>query len=126
VVTYGYSVVLAERAAEALVQDGIDIEVIDLRTLAPLDVETVARSVRRTGRAVVVDEAPALAGPAAEISAAISDAAFWYLDQPVRRLTGAHSPIPHSPPLVDALLPSVADIVSAVRDVARADGPVLA
>ncbi|WP_188941294.1 alpha-ketoacid dehydrogenase subunit beta [Nakamurella endophytica] len=125
VVTYGYGVGLAEKAAETLSGQGVDVEVVDLRTLAPLDVDTVVGSVRRTGRAVVVDEAPHLAGPAAEIIATISDRAFWYLDQPVARVTGAHSPIPHSPVLVDALLPDLDVIVRTVRDVATAQGPVL-
>lgn len=122
-VTYGYGVVIAERAADVVAADGISVEVVDLRTLAPLDVETVTRSVRRTGRVLVLDEAPALAGPAAELSATISDHAFWYLDQPVRRLVGAHSPIPHSPTLVDSLLPSESQTVAALRALARSDGP---
>ncbi len=125
-VTYGYGVVISEQAAEAVAEEGIDVEVIDLRTLAPLDIQTITASVKRTGRVVVVDEAPALGGPAAEISASISDHAFWYLDQPVLRVTGAHSPIPHSPPLVDALLPNKGDVVDALRRLAGADGPALA
>ncbi|GAA2008598.1 alpha-ketoacid dehydrogenase subunit beta [Nakamurella flavida] len=124
--TYGYGVVLAEKAAAAVSGEGIDVEVIDLRTLAPLDVDTVAASVRRTGRALVLDEAPAVAGPAAEIAAAISDAAFWYLDQPVTRLTGRHSPIPHSPALIAGLLPDEAATVDALRRLARASGPEVA
>lgn len=126
VVTYGYGVVLAERAAEVLAAEGVDVEIIDLRTLAPLDTATIAASVRRTGRALVLDEAPSLAGPAAEISAAISDTAFWYLDQPVMRICGAHSPIPHSPALVEGLVPSEAQIVQALRRLARAAGPTAA
>jgi acetoin:2,6-dichlorophenolindophenol oxidoreductase subunit beta len=122
-VTYGYGVVIAEKAAATVAADGIDVEVIDLRTLAPLDVATIAGSVRKTGRVLVLDEAPAFAGPAAEISATISDHAFWYLDQPVRRLVGAHSPIPHSPVLVASLLPDEARTVAELRTLARAEGP---
>ncbi len=122
-ITYGYGVVLAEQAAAALSGEGIDVEIIDLRTLSPLDAATIVDSVRRTGRAVVVDESPPLAGPAAEIATTISDQAFWYLDQPVLRITGAHSPIPHSPDLVDALLPNLDRVVDGVRRIARADGP---
>lgn len=122
-ITYGYGTVLAEKAAQSLTGQGVDVEIIDLRTLAPLDVRTIVRSVRRTGRALVLDEAPPLAGPAAEIATVLSDHAFWYLDQPVVRLTGAHSPIPHSPTLVDALLPTADTVVQAVRRLARADGP---
>lgn len=125
-ITYGYGVVIAEQAAQALSGSGIDIEIIDLRTLAPLDLQTIVTSVRRTGRVLVLDEAPALAGPAAEISATVSDHAFWYLDQPVVRLAGAHSPIPHSPPLVEALLPAVDRVIDALRRLAGADGPQLA
>ncbi len=72
---------------------------------------------------VVVDEAPHLAGPAAEIAALINDRAFWYLDQPVARVTGAHAPIPHSPHLVAAQLPAIDRVVDVVRRVARATGP---
>jgi pyruvate/2-oxoglutarate/acetoin dehydrogenase E1 component len=122
-ITYGYGTVLAEKAAQALVEQDIDVEIIDLRSLAPLDVGTIVGSVRRTGRALVLDEAPPLAGPAAEIATSISDHAFWYLDQPVMRVTGRHSPIPHSPILVDALLPSVERVVRALTSLARADGP---
>lgn len=121
--SYGSGVGQAEKAAEPLAAAGVDVEIIDLRTLSPLDADTMVASVRRTGRAVVVDEAPHLAGPAAEIVALINDRAFWYLDQPVTRITGAHSPIPHSPDLVAALLPSVEGIVDTVRRVAAADGP---
>jgi pyruvate/2-oxoglutarate/acetoin dehydrogenase E1 component len=122
-ITYGYGVTIAEEAAKALAVEDIDVEVIDLRSLAPLDLDMIVNSVRRTGRAVVLDEAPALAGPAAEISAAISDHAFWYLDQPVIRVVGAHAPIPHSPTLVDALLPDTATTIDTVRRLARSDGP---
>ena len=125
-ITYGFGVGLAEKAAQTVAADGIDIEILDLRTLSPLDAETIVASVRKTGRVVVVDEAPHLAGPAAEITALINDRAFWWLDQPVVRLTGAQVPIPHSPDLVDALLPGVTQVVEAVRRVARAQGPELA
>lgn len=125
-ISYGYGVVLAEQAAETLNSEGINVEIIDLRTLSPLDAATIVTSVRRTGRAAVVDESPPLAGPAAEIATTISDHAFWYLDQPVLRITGAHSPIPHSPALVDALLPSLEAVVDGVRRLVRADGPPVA
>jgi pyruvate/2-oxoglutarate/acetoin dehydrogenase E1 component len=123
VITYGYGVVVADDAATALAGEGIQVEVIDLRTLAPLDVTTLVEAVKRTGRALVLDEAPALSGPAAEIATTLSDHAFWYLDQPVVRLTAAHSPIPHSPPLVDGLLPNVGQVIDAVRRLALARGP---
>jgi pyruvate/2-oxoglutarate/acetoin dehydrogenase E1 component len=123
VVTYGNGVVLAEQAAETLARTGTDVEIVDLRTLAPLDAPTIVASVRRTGKVLVLDEAPPLGGPSAAVTATIQDEAFWYLDQPVLRLTGAHSPIPHSPVLVDALLPGLDDVVDACRRLAAADGP---
>lgn len=122
-ITYGYGVVIAEQAAEVLSANGVDIEIVDLRTLAPLDLEAIVTSVRRTGRVLVLDEAPALGGPAAEISATICDHAFWYLDQPVVRLAAAHSPIPHSSPLLEALLPGPDQVIDALRRLAGADGP---
>lgn len=106
-ITYGFGTVLAGQAAEKLQAQGVDLEIIDLRSLAPLDIDTVAESVRRTGRALVLDEAPPLAGPADAIVSAIQQTAFWYLDQPVARLTARHCPIPHSPALLNALLPTV-------------------
>ncbi|MFC6083564.1 alpha-ketoacid dehydrogenase subunit beta [Sphaerisporangium aureirubrum] len=122
VVTYSYGVRLALGAAEALAGDGVSAEVIDLRTLYPLDTATIIESVRRTGRVVVLDEAPRYGGMAAEIVTSVTESAFWYLDQPVHRVTGAHTPIPHSPALLDAILPTEGDVVRAVRQV-LADGP---
>lgn len=120
VITYGYSVLVAEKAAEKLAADGIDIEVIDLRTLFPLDLDTILASVRRTGRVVVMDEAPKHGSLAAEIAATIQEEAFFYLDQPVRRVSGAHVPIPHSPPLLEAVLPNEEDLAAAVRAIVDA------
>ena len=105
VITYGYGVVLSTTAADALAAENIDCEVIDLRTLYPLDMQTILSSVRRTGKVVVVDEAPRHGSLSAEISASITEEAFFYLDAPVQRVTAAHSPIPHSQPLLDAVLP---------------------
>lgn len=115
VVSYGYGVHLSLQAAEVLAQDGVEVEVIDLRTLSPLDMETIYTSVRRTGRVAVVEEAPPTAGVAAEIAAAISEAVFFYLDWPVARITAKHAPIPHSPALVSALVPQVEDVVTTLR-----------
>jgi pyruvate dehydrogenase E1 component beta subunit len=103
------------KAAEALAADGIDIEVIDLRTIFPLDTETIAESVRKTGRAIVVTEEPPYASVASEIAASLQEDVFDYLDAPVVRLTAAHAPIPHAPNLMEALIPQVPDIVAAVR-----------
>jgi pyruvate/2-oxoglutarate/acetoin dehydrogenase E1 component len=115
VVTSGIVVSKALKAAEALAQDGIDAEVIDLRTIFPLDMDLIEQSVRKTGRAVVVTEEPPYASVASEVAAAIQEDAFDYLDAPVLRLTAAHSPIPHSPLQMEELIPQVADIVTAVK-----------
>ena len=122
VITYGYGVVLSTTAADTLAAENIDCEVIDLRTLYPLDMQTILSSVRRTGKVVVVDEAPRHGSLSAEISASITEEAFFYLDAPVQRVTAAHSPIPHSQPLLDAVLPDVDDVVRTVRDVIKMAG----
>jgi acetoin:2,6-dichlorophenolindophenol oxidoreductase subunit beta len=122
VITYGYGVVLSTTAADTLAAENIDCEVIDLRTLYPLDMQTILESVRRTGKVVVVDEAPRHGSLSAEISASITEEAFFYLDAPVQRVTAAHSPIPHSQPLLDAVLPDVDDVVRTVRDVIKMAG----
>jgi pyruvate dehydrogenase E1 component beta subunit len=103
------------KAADALAADGIDVEVIDLRTIFPLDTETIAASVRKTGRAIVITEEPPYASVASEIAASIQEDVFEYLDAPIVRLTAAHSPIPHAPNLIEAMLPQVEDIVKTVR-----------
>ena len=111
VVSSGIVVGKVLRAAEALASDGIEVEVIDLRTIFPLDLETIAASVRKTGRALVVTEEPPYASVASEIAASLQESVFEYLDAPVARLTAAHAPIPHAPNLMEALLPQVEDIV---------------
>jgi pyruvate dehydrogenase E1 component beta subunit len=103
------------KAAEALAQEGVEVEVIDLRTISPLDMDTIADSVRKTGRAIVVTEEPPYASVASELAASIQEDVFAYLDAPVTRLTAAHAPIPHAPQLMEALIPQVDGIVKAVR-----------
>jgi pyruvate dehydrogenase E1 component beta subunit len=115
VATYGFLVTEALKAAELLAAGGIEVEVIDIRTTAPLDVSTIVESVKRTGRLIVFTEAPRYGGVGAEIVASVQDSAFAYLDAPVDRLEAARAPIPHSPSLVQALIPSAATLVSAVR-----------
>jgi pyruvate dehydrogenase E1 component beta subunit len=105
----------AVEAAAALAGEGVEAEVIDLRTIFPLDLELVGASARKTGRIVVVSEEPVYASVASELAASIQEAAFEYLDAPVARVAAAHSPIPHSPPLIDALIPQPDDVVEAVR-----------
>jgi pyruvate dehydrogenase E1 component beta subunit len=114
-VSSGIVVAKVLKAADALAADGVDVEVIDLRTISPLDIDPIADSVRKTGRAIVVTEEPPYASVASEIAASIQEDVFEYLDAPVARVTAAHSPIPHAPQLMEALIPQVEGIVKAVR-----------
>ena len=114
-VSVGECTLRALDAAEQLAEDGISAEVIDVRTIAPLDAETICTSVARTGRAVVVEESPRRCGLAAEIASVITENTFASLSHPVARVTAANSPVPFSPPLEDAYLPAAADILAAVR-----------
>jgi len=103
-------------AAERLAaEDGVDVEVIDPRTLVPLDLEAIVASVKRTGRLVVVHEAVEQGGFGAEIAARVQRAAFDYLDAPIGRVGAPFAPIPFSAPLEDAYLPGTEEIVAAVR-----------
>ncbi len=104
-------------AAEELSKEGISIEVIDLRTLRPWDHQSVLESVRRTGRAVVVNEAPKIGGLAADVSAVISEEAFQQLKAPVERVCGMDVPIPFSLPLEKLILPNKDKVKAAVRKV---------
>jgi acetoin:2,6-dichlorophenolindophenol oxidoreductase subunit beta len=105
----------AEEAADELAKEGILAEVIDPRTLVPLDHETLIRSVAKTGRAVIVHEAHKRAGPGAEIAALLAEEAVEYLDAPVLRVAAKNVPLPYSPDLENYVLPGVQDIVTAVR-----------
>lgn len=112
-VAYGPAAGTALQAAGAAAEHGWDLEVVDLRTLMPLDEETVCDSVRRTGRAVVVHEAHGFAGPGAEIAARITERCFYHLEAPVRRVTGFDVPYP-APLLEEHYLPGVGRILDAV------------
>ncbi len=102
-------------AAGVLAKDGIETEVIDPRTLVPLDLDTIVDSVKRTGRLIVAHEAVEHGGCGAEIAAQVQEAAFDYLDAPIGRVGAPFAPIPLSPPLEDAYVPGVDEIVAAVR-----------
>jgi pyruvate/2-oxoglutarate/acetoin dehydrogenase E1 component len=117
VVALAYYVQEALAAAEALAREGISVEVIDPRTLVPLDVETIRASVRSTGRLVIVDEAPPTCSAASEIAAVVVEdaATFRALKTPVRRVCAAPVPVPYSPTLEKAALPDRAAIVAAIR-----------
>lgn len=109
----------ALRAAEDLAKEGISVEVIDPRTLYPLDRETILASVRKTGRLVVVDEARGTCGAASEIAASVAESAFSSLKAGIRRLTVADTAMPFSPGLEDAVLPNEKTILEAVRAIAQ-------
>lgn len=115
VVATGLMVSRALEAAERLAAEGVSLEVIDPRTLVPLDIDTIVASVCRTGRALIVHEAARTAGAGAEIAAQIQEKAFFALDAPVWRVAGTDTPIPQDPQLEQLCIPSVDDIVAGVH-----------
>jgi pyruvate/2-oxoglutarate/acetoin dehydrogenase E1 component len=117
IITYGGSLPRALEAATALARDGIDAEVIDLRTLRPLDSDTLIASVTRTHRAVIVDEGWRTGSLAGEIAAVLGERAFWELDAPIGRVCSAEVPIPYAKHLEIAALPSAEAVVAAVKAV---------
>src|SRR5256714_4410883 len=121
IVARSVTVPLALKAAEELEKQGVSVEVIDPRTIRPLDIETIVNSVKKTNRVVVAEESHPFCGVAAEISAQIMERAFDYLDAPVRRVSGADAPMPYAKHLERLALPDVERIVKAVREVAYLD-----
>jgi pyruvate/2-oxoglutarate/acetoin dehydrogenase E1 component len=119
IVTCGGMVLKADSAANVLQAKGIDIEIVDLRSLAPLDKETILRSVAKTRRAIVLDEGPIIGGLSAELAAMIQENLFSDLKGPVVRIAAQPIPPPHSPPLVDAMIPDLDQIVSTVMRLAE-------
>jgi acetoin:2,6-dichlorophenolindophenol oxidoreductase subunit beta len=117
IVGISYMVNRALEAAERLAGEGVEAEVIDPRTLSPLDEEALIASVEKTGAMVVVDESPPRCSAAADIAAIVGERAFDSLNAPVRKVCAAHAPVPFSPPLEQAYAPSVEAIVSAVKSV---------
>jgi pyruvate dehydrogenase E1 component beta subunit len=113
--TYGNSLPKCLAAAEALAADGVSAEVIDLRVLRPLDHATVAASLQRTRRCVIVDEGWRSGSVSAELAARLAEEAFFDLDAPIRRVCGREVPVPYPAHLEEAALPRVADIVAAAR-----------
>lgn len=101
---------------EALAKEGLSVEVIDPRTVSPLDMTTIRESVHKTGRLLVVDETFAPCGIGAEIAAQMMEDGFDDLDAPVKRLNGVHTPVPYSPPLEAAVVPNAKQIEQAIRD----------
>lgn len=120
VVSSGIMVHKSLKAAEILADEGISVEVVDPRTLKPLDVDTIAKSVKKTGRLLVVHEAVKTAGWAGEVMASVSETPAWdYLDAPMRRLAGKDVPIPYNPNLEAAAVPQVDDIVLEIRAIVQ-------
>jgi pyruvate dehydrogenase E1 component beta subunit len=122
IVTYGGTLGTSLDAAEALAAEGISAEVIDLRTLRPLDWPTVLESVARTHRAVVVDEGWRTGSLSAEVAATVTEETFYELDAPVARVCSAEVPMPYAKHLEEAALPQVPDVVAAARQVVGASG----
>jgi pyruvate dehydrogenase E1 component beta subunit len=122
IVAYSRMAHVAAEVAEKLAADGISAEIVDLRSLRPLDRETIVASVRRTGSAVIAEDDWLTYGIGAEIAATIQEGAFDWLDAPVRRVAMAEVPLPYSKPLELAALPSADSLVTAVRDTLAATG----
>ncbi len=119
VITYAATVWKSLEAAEQLErEDGLSVEVIDLRSLAPMDDDAIMATVKKTNRVLIVHEDTRTGGVAGEITARINELAFEWLDAPVLRVTAVDVPLPYSPPLEDYVLPQTADIVKAVRRLA--------
>jgi pyruvate/2-oxoglutarate/acetoin dehydrogenase E1 component len=114
-----YSLMLQKTltAAEELSKDGISAEIIDLRTLSPLDHETLAQSIQKTHRAVVIQEAYECAGVASQVVKSLMDTSFDYLDSPIKTVAAPNTVIPFSPPLEDNMLPSEEKIIQAVKEI---------
>jgi len=117
IVSYNKSMELVKEAAKQLAGEGISAEVIDLRTIRPLDHHTIVESVKKTNRLVVVDEAWPFSGVSAEVAYEIQKYAFDYLDAPVTRVNSADTSLPYAPTLVDAYMPNPAKIIKAVKEV---------
>lgn len=115
IVTWAAMVHTAAEAADELAGNGVEVEIVDLRTLVPLDEEAVLRSVAKTGRAIVLHEAPRTGGFGGEVGATIAEKAFEYLDAPIVRVTAPDTPVPYSPPLEDFYLPGKDDVLEAAR-----------
>ncbi len=117
-ITYGAQVREAKEAAERLAEEGIEAEILDLRTLKPLDTEAILESARKTGKVLIVHSATGNTGVGAEVAALIAQEAFEWLDAPVQRLTGLDIPVPFSPTLEDAYRPSADKIYALAKELA--------
>ena len=118
IITYGMMVHKSLEAAEELAKEGIEVEIIDLRSLLPFDKPTILSSVKKTNRLLIVHEDTLTGGIGGEMAAIIADEAFEYLDAPIKRVAAIDTPIPFSPPLEDFFLPNTEKIVAALRNLA--------
>jgi 2-oxoisovalerate dehydrogenase E1 component beta subunit len=119
IITYGAMVHASIEAAEMVAPEGVSVEVLDLRTLLPMDRAGILATVRKTGRALIVHEATKTGGPGGEVAALIAEHAFLDLDAPIVRVAPPDTPVPYSPPLEEFFLPNAAKIAEAIRALAR-------
>lgn len=117
IVSFGKILKVAMAAANELEKEGISAEIIDLRTVRPIDYNTIIESVKKTNRLIIVEEAWPLASISSEIAFVVQKDAFDYLDAPVRRITTADVPLPYAPTLIEASLPNAERVIKAVKDV---------
>jgi 2-oxoisovalerate dehydrogenase E1 component beta subunit len=115
IITYAAMVHLALDAAKMLANDGIEVEVVDLRTVAPLDREAIAQTVRKTNKVLILHEDQKTGGLAGEIAAIINEEAFDDLDAPITRIASLDTPVPFSPPMEEFFLPKLKDVVEKCR-----------
>jgi 2-oxoisovalerate dehydrogenase E1 component beta subunit len=116
IITYGAMVYVALDAARELEKEGIDVEVLDLRSLLPFDKEAVLESVKKTNKVILLHEDTRTGGFAGELAALISEEAFDYLDGPIRRITAPDTPVPFSPPMEEFFLPKISDVLRVARE----------
>jgi len=118
IITWGAMVYKALEAADELAKDGVSVEVLDLRTILPVDEESILATAKKTSKVIVLHEATLTGGPGGEVVARIAEKAFEYLDGPIVRIAPPDTPVPYSPPLEEAFLPQVGDIVARARKLA--------
>jgi 2-oxoisovalerate dehydrogenase E1 component beta subunit len=116
--TYGWMVEQSTEAADKLAEEGVSVEIVDLRTLLPLDKETILASIEKTSKALIVHEDTRTLGVGAEVAAILAEEAFDLLDGPIVRVTAPDTPVPFSPPLEKAFLPGVDKVLAAARQLA--------
>lgn len=116
IVAWSYTLPIAMKAAEDLAKEGVDVEVVDLRTISPFDSETVIESVKKTHRLMIVQEAVEQGGFGSEVAAVVAEKAVDYLDAPIRRLSSKFSPVPFSPALVENYYVNKSDVIKAAKE----------